>query len=393
MRVAKPLTDSRIRGIKPGAKRQRLCDGAGLYLVTAPKSGSRAHQTWEYRFRSPLTGRVSTIKLGDYPATTIAEARAARLDAERIVARGLDPAIEQKRARVLSAAPTLESVARAWDHARAGSVDDLTRKTAMRRLETYVLPTLGSCLLSQVAQADLRRALDVRRERRKGNGAPDLHRVDAGLRMGRSTRRSNDEPGASSANRLCLRSGIVLPRSRLDDERGSRWLMTKLVASALLALVACGGETDNEGSATTVGGDPPSGFYARTITTTADACTPARVKGDRGNVLVSAKADGANIPIPFVEGGPPRQDMPWSGTSLNDFAGCTGSRVDISVAHKSSDSFEVDVTERWEDVSACAGKPAALVLGVPSSSCTATRRFEFTLVKACPATMGGVSCS
>lgn len=169
--------------------------------------------------------------------------------------------------------------------------------------------------------------------------------------------------------------------------------MKKSVASALLALVACGGETDNEGSATTVGGDPPSGFYALTITTTADTCTPARVKGDRGAILVSAKAGVVNIPMLFVEGGPPRQDVPWSGTNLNDFAGCTGSKVDISVAHKSSDSFGVDITERWEDVSACAGKPVAPGFGVPSSDCTATRRFEFTLVKACPATVGGVSCS
>lgn len=138
--------------------------------------------------------------------------------------------------------------------------------------------------------------------------------------------------------------------------------------------------------------DPPSGFYALTITTTADTCTPVRVKGDRGAMLVSASAGGVNIPIPFVEGDVPRQDVPWSETNLNDFAGCTGATVNLSVAHKSSDSFGVDITERWENVSACAGKSAARALGVPSSDCTATRRFEFSLVKACPATVGGASC-
>ena len=83
--------------------------------------------------------------------------------------------------------------------------------------------------------------------------------------------------------------------------------MRKSVVSALLTLVvACGGEADNAGSPTTAGGDPPSGFYALKITTTADTCTLARVQGDRGTVLVSAKADAINIPIPFAEGGPPR---------------------------------------------------------------------------------------
>ena len=168
--------------------------------------------------------------------------------------------------------------------------------------------------------------------------------------------------------------------------------MKESVASALLALVvACGGETDDPGSATTGGGDPPIGFYGLTITTTADTCTPPRANGDQGTLLVSAKAGGVNIPMPFVEGSAPRQDVPWSGTSLNAFLGCTGSKVDISVAHKSSNSFEVDITERWERVSACTGKPP--LFGVPSNECTATRRFEFTLVKACPATVGGVSCS
>ena len=91
--------------------------------------------------------------------------------------------------------------------------------------------------------------------------------------------------------------------------------------------------------------------------------------------------------------GTPRQDLPWSGTTANDFRGCTGSKVDISVAHKSSDSFEVDLAERWAGISvACAGDPTAPLFGVPSSECHATRKFEFRLVKACPATVGGQSC-
>jgi hypothetical protein len=169
--------------------------------------------------------------------------------------------------------------------------------------------------------------------------------------------------------------------------------MKKPAACSLLTLVvACGGQTDDAGSTTTVGGAPPSGFYALTITTTADTCTPARVEGEQGARLVYAKAGEVNIPIPFVEGSSPRQDMPWSGISLKSLAGCSGARVGISVAHKTSDSFAVDVTERWEGASACTGTLPP-VFGVPSSDCSATRRFEFTLVKACPATVGGMSCS
>jgi len=162
-----------------------------------------------------------------------------------------------------------------------------------------------------------------------------------------------------------------------------------LFASAVVVAAACGGEMD-DGAATPASGDPPSGFYALTIVTTDDTCTPARATGDRGTALVMADANGVNVPIPFVDGGPPRQDVPWAGTTLNDLADCPGTTLGLSIVHRSSDAFAVDVTERWRGVAACASSSS--LLGVPSDECTATRRFEFTLVDACPATVDGASC-
>ena len=126
--------------------------------------------------------------------------------------------------------------------------------------------------------------------------------------------------------------------------------------------------------------------------TTDDNGSPARATGDRGTALVMANANGANIPIPFVDVGPPRQDVPWAKTTLNDLAGCTGTTLALSMVHRSSDSFAVDVTERWRGVAACASSSSSLSFGVPSGECTATRRFEFTLIDACPATVDGASC-
>jgi hypothetical protein len=162
--------------------------------------------------------------------------------------------------------------------------------------------------------------------------------------------------------------------------------MKRSVASTLLAaVVACGDDSQNADSATEPGGDPPTGLYALTIVTTADTCTPSRAKGYLGTMRLVA-GDGVNIPIPSGEGSSPtRQDVPWSGTSLVDVAGCSGSTMDIAIKHKSKDALALDITEDWKGLSACAGQPSASVFALPSTECTATRRFEFSLVKACPA--------
>lgn len=174
MRIAKPLTATRIHAVKPSSKTHALCDGGGLYLITAPKAGARARQTWQYRYRAPTTGKSTCFTLGAWPAMGIAAARQARDEAARLVASGLDPAAERKRAREGSGGQTFEQAARAWDAARAGIVDDRTRATAMARLERHVFRELGGALLTSIQASDLRRLLD----RIVANGTSETaHRV------------------------------------------------------------------------------------------------------------------------------------------------------------------------------------------------------------------------
>lgn len=166
------------------------------------------------------------------------------------------------------------------------------------------------------------------------------------------------------------------------------------VASSLVGmLLACGGQTDGPAanSDPSPAGEPVSGFYALTIATTADSCTPARLAGDQGTVLLVASGQAVNIPLLFTEPGP-RQDLPWSGSRQVDFAGCAGSTLGITVLDKSNRSLTVEVAERWQGLASCSTHANAPLLGVPSGECGATRRFEMTLVAACPATVGGVSC-
>lgn len=106
-----PLTDTAIRNARPEAKRKRLTDGRGLYLWLNP-SGSR---WWRFDYR--YSGKRKTLSMGTYPDTGLAEARAKRDSARKLLAAGIDPGEERKAEKAAGlerAANSFEVVAREW---------------------------------------------------------------------------------------------------------------------------------------------------------------------------------------------------------------------------------------------------------------------------------------
>lgn len=92
-----PLTDPSVRILRPSEKPYKKADFGGLYLLVKP-SGSKLWR-FDYRFFAAR----KTLALGQYPAVSLAEARAARDLAKQALARDQDPAI-QKRNQKLEAA-------------------------------------------------------------------------------------------------------------------------------------------------------------------------------------------------------------------------------------------------------------------------------------------------
>ena len=109
-RLAVPLTDSRIRQVRPADRPVKLADGGGMYLLVRP-DGSR-YWRLDYRFG----GKRKTLALGVYPEVTLAEARRRRRAAKALLAEGQDP-VEVRRARKAEPAPAGEDdfMARALD--------------------------------------------------------------------------------------------------------------------------------------------------------------------------------------------------------------------------------------------------------------------------------------
>ncbi|MEN8949720.1 tyrosine-type recombinase/integrase [Planktotalea arctica] len=90
-----PLSDAKLRALKPKAKSYKVSDFEGLYVTVMP-SGSRL---WHLKYR--IGRREKRLSFGAYPSVTLAEARKLKDEARAVLAAGGDPGIvkqERKRA-------------------------------------------------------------------------------------------------------------------------------------------------------------------------------------------------------------------------------------------------------------------------------------------------------
>lgn len=84
--------DANLQGDQPAPRLTKLADGGGLMLWIEPNGARR----WRFAYR--FGGKQKSLAFGTYPQTTLAEARAARDAARKLLAAGVDPS-QSKRAR------------------------------------------------------------------------------------------------------------------------------------------------------------------------------------------------------------------------------------------------------------------------------------------------------
>lgn len=161
-----PLTDTAVRQAKPQDKPYTLKDSDGLFLYVAP-NGTKS---WHYRFT--WHGKQPRISIGTYPAIGLRDARTRRDEANTLVAKGIDPRSERRRAKAEAAVHqenTFEAVTERWYSFK------LPRWSAARKgaaaqarfyLDKDLIPELGRIPVGEVTRADVLRAL--RRVERRG---------------------------------------------------------------------------------------------------------------------------------------------------------------------------------------------------------------------------------
>ncbi len=156
------LTDAAIKAAKPRAKPYKLSDSQGLFLAISTAGG----KTFRLKFR--FAGVERSLTLGKYPQISLTQARKKAAEAREALAHGIDPAeqkqvtkqatIAAKQAEQAKITNTLEAIAREW----------FTTKTAWkashgqrqwRRLELFILPTLGPLQIEDITAPMLLAAL------------------------------------------------------------------------------------------------------------------------------------------------------------------------------------------------------------------------------------------
>jgi integrase len=165
------LTDTRLRALKPQAKRYERNDRDGLLIEVQPSG----HMTWRYRYT--VNGRRERMTIGPYPAISLAESRRLRLEAEALVARGISPAREKKRQKHLGDVATMTDLAERW----IAEVLRPAAKKSSSQAETYLrrdcLPRIGHFSPAEVTTLDIRRCVDAVLARGHGQAARKVRDV------------------------------------------------------------------------------------------------------------------------------------------------------------------------------------------------------------------------
>ena len=156
------LTSLAVKQAQPAGKTKRLYDERGLYLEISPAGG----KWWRLKYR--FAGKEKRLSLGVYPDISLKEARAARDEARRLIAQGVDPSARRKeisRQRVADAENSFEVVAREWFQKQAPIWSDIHQKNVISKLEKNIFPYLGDDTVAAISAPNLLRVLRKIEER------------------------------------------------------------------------------------------------------------------------------------------------------------------------------------------------------------------------------------
>jgi integrase len=145
------LNARQVETAKPKDKTYKIADGGGLYLEITPK-GSKY---WRMKYRRPADKKEDRLAFGVWPTVKLADARAKRDDAKRLLGQGIDPKAEKKEAQAeISGAYSFETVAREWHNSNKRWSED-HRSRVLRYLELYIFPHIGSVDVRQLKTSHL----------------------------------------------------------------------------------------------------------------------------------------------------------------------------------------------------------------------------------------------
>jgi integrase len=173
-KLAKPLTEVQVKNAKSTGKPIKLSDGGGLFLLVNP-DGTKY---WRMAYR--FGGKQKLLAFGKYGKNevSLAEARAKRDEARKLLADDIDPAQAkriEKITKTTNNANTFEAIARAWHTNKAATWQERTASNVLHRLEKDVFPLIGNMPIADIKPPVM---LDLLRQIEK-RGAVDMAKRQA----------------------------------------------------------------------------------------------------------------------------------------------------------------------------------------------------------------------
>lgn len=163
-----PLTDAKIKSLRPKQVRYLTSDGRGLYLEVLP-SGVRS---WIFRYR--LNGRPEKVALGRYPEMSLRAARAKRDEQGAVVRNGKSPVAARRAVRAgLGEDLTVREFGERWFRevaSKARKDDSIPR----RYLNNEIYPGLGQMRLREVKAEHVRDIVFRKRDHGSPTAAAEI---------------------------------------------------------------------------------------------------------------------------------------------------------------------------------------------------------------------------
>ena len=151
-----PLTDIKIRTVKPASKPLKLSDGGGLFLFVTPSGG----KWWRLKYR--FGGKEKLLSLGVYPEISLKDARDRREQARKQLANDIDPGENRKAVKAAQMdqdANTFEVIAREWMDRQAATWAPSHADKIIRRLERDIFPWVGKRPIAEITAPELLKVL------------------------------------------------------------------------------------------------------------------------------------------------------------------------------------------------------------------------------------------
>ena len=158
-RTTRPLSNTEVLRAKALDKDLTLHDGDGLFLIVK----TNGKKLWRFRYQRPTTKKRTMIRIGAFPAISLADARRLRANYLALLANGLDPQVQAElieEQQQIAIDSIFSTVAFNWFQLKSKSVTPDYAKDIWRSLEKDIFPAIGELPVQQIKARTLVEALE-----------------------------------------------------------------------------------------------------------------------------------------------------------------------------------------------------------------------------------------